>query len=98
MTTSGLGATDLGAERALGGLAKQFYDKLAKYYNVEKCTRFEPHVAEKIFQKWLSELEIDVQKEQFIASVYKEDGVIQQVTMTEAEGSKQRAVYKYSCS
>lgn len=83
MTTSGLGATDLGTERALGGLAKKFYDELARYYNVEKCTRFEPHVAEQIFRDWLSELKIDVQKEQFIASVDKEDGVIQQVVMAD---------------
>ena len=83
MTTSGLGATDLGAEQALGGLARQFYDEVAQHYKVEKCTRFEPHVAEQIFKKWLSDFEIDVQTEQFIAGVQKDNGVIQQVTMTD---------------
>ena len=51
MTTSGLGATDLGAEQAIGGLAKQFYEEIAAYYGIEKCVRFEPHVAKHIFKK-----------------------------------------------
>ncbi|WP_274308243.1 FAD-dependent oxidoreductase [Solibacillus daqui] len=83
MTTSGLGATDLGAEDALGGLAKQFYEEIAAHYQVEKCVRFEPHVAEGIFKKWLTEFKIDVQTEQFIESVVKEHQAIHQITMTD---------------
>lgn len=83
MTSSGLGATDLGAEQAIGGLAKQFYDEIAKHYGKEKCVRFEPHVAEHIFKTWLEEHEIDVQTEQFIESVLREGGQIQDITMTD---------------
>lgn len=83
MTSSGLGATDLGAEQAIGGLAKQFYDEIAKHYGNEKCVRFEPHVAEHIFKTWLEELEIDIQTEQFIESVLREGGQIQDITMTD---------------
>lgn len=83
MTTSGLGATDLGAEQALGGLAKQFYEEIAAHYQLEKCVRFEPHVAERIFKKWLGDFEIDVQTEQFIAQVVKEGSAIKKVIMTD---------------
>ncbi|MBD8034423.1 MULTISPECIES: FAD-dependent oxidoreductase [Solibacillus] len=83
MTTSGLGATDLGAEQALGGLAKQFYDEIAQHYGMEKCVRFEPHVAERIFKTWLQEQEINVQTEQFIESAVLENQSIQQVRMTD---------------
>ena len=31
MTASGLGATDLGAEQAIGGYAKQFYEEVAAH-------------------------------------------------------------------
>ncbi|MGN7478333.1 FAD-dependent oxidoreductase [Solibacillus silvestris] len=83
MTASGLGATDLGAEEALGGLAKQFYEEVAKHYGLKKCVRFEPHVAEGIFKKWLADFAIDVQTEQFIESVVKENKAIRQVRMTD---------------
>ncbi len=36
MTASGLGATDLGAEEAVGGLAKEFYQEIAYYYQRRK--------------------------------------------------------------
>lgn len=32
MTASGLGATDLGAEDAVGGISREFYQEIAKYY------------------------------------------------------------------
>lgn len=83
MTTSGLGATDLGAEQAIGGLAKQFYDEIAHHYRIEKCVRFEPHVAERIFKTWLEEHEIDIQTEQFIESALIENRQIQQIVMTD---------------
>ncbi|WP_339173826.1 FAD-dependent oxidoreductase [Solibacillus sp. FSL R5-0691] len=83
MTTSGLGATDLGAEQAIGGLAKQFYDEIAHHYRIEKCVRFEPQVAERIFKTWLDDHRIDVQTEQFIESVLLEGGQIQQIIMTD---------------
>ncbi|MEK3763735.1 MULTISPECIES: FAD-dependent oxidoreductase [unclassified Solibacillus] len=83
ITTSGLGATDLGAEQAIGGLAKQFYNEIANYYGMDKCVRFEPHVAEHIFSTWLQEQEIDVQTEQFIESAVLENQSIQQVRMTD---------------
>ena len=83
MTTSGLGATDLGAEQAVGGLAKQFYDEIAQHYGIENCVRFEPHVAERIFKTWLEEHQIDVQTEQFIETVLREGRKIEHITMTD---------------
>jgi hypothetical protein len=72
LTTSGLGATDTGDVRAIGGLAREFYAAVhAHYLRPEAWTRerreasagwrprggaqwrFEPHVAEGIFARWL---------------------------------------------
>lgn len=60
MTTAGLGATDLGSPYAVGGLSREFYDEVAKYYGVENQYKFEPKVAKQIFNKWLEENEVDV--------------------------------------
>lgn len=81
MTTSGLGATDLGAEQAIGGYAKRFYEEVSNYYGIENCVHFEPHVAQLIFKRWLDERQIDVQTEQFIAIVNKQNTTIIEVTM-----------------
>lgn len=53
MTVSGLGATDLGSENAIGGLSKEFYDAIAKYYGKDKQWKFEPKVARQVFEQWI---------------------------------------------
>lgn len=60
MTTSGLGATDLGSEHAVGGLAKQFYNEIAAYYVKEKQWTFEPKVTQKVIRQWLKDHDIPV--------------------------------------
>lgn len=32
ITASGLGATDLGAKESIGGLSREFYKEMGKYY------------------------------------------------------------------
>lgn len=81
MTTSGLGATDLGVEQAIGGLAKTFYDKVAQYYKKPKQFRFEPHVAQQIFSQWIEEYELSIYYKQYLKSVDKNDSKLQTVTM-----------------
>ena len=75
MTTQGLGGTDINNheefnnDTAVGGLALEFYKKVAVHYEItdfenqrnnSKTWRFEPHVAEKIFNDWLNEYSIPV--------------------------------------
>lgn len=62
MVSGGLGYTDVGDSRVLGGFAREFANTVADHYGVEVGTYAgpEPHVAEEIFQRWLDESGVDV--------------------------------------
>jgi len=81
MTASGLGATDLGAMEATGGLSLEFYKRIGKYYGEEIKQSFEPHVALKTFKNWLEEYDISVYYEQHLDKVEKVNGKIKSIMM-----------------
>jgi len=81
MTSSGLGATDLGKEAAVGGLAREFYQEVANYYQKDKQWTFEPKVAKQIFEKWISENQIPVFYNQHLDKVIMENGEITEIIM-----------------
>jgi hypothetical protein len=70
MVSGGLGATDTGNRQAIGGYAREFFDRVREHYTatygaksqqVKDCSdgfRFEPHVAELIFTKMLREAKV----------------------------------------
>src|SRR6266566_7847390 len=41
MTSGGLGATDIGNKAAIGGIAREFYHRIAQYYARDEAWRFE---------------------------------------------------------
>lgn len=41
MTSGGLGATDLGNKAAIGGIAREFYHRVARHYANDEAWRFE---------------------------------------------------------
>lgn len=96
MTASGLGATDLGAEDAIGGLSKSFYREVAKHYGREKQYTFEPKVAQAIFDRWMDDYEINVYKEQHLAEVTKHDNQIISIVME--DGTLYQADVFIDCS
>ncbi|WP_228479793.1 FAD-dependent oxidoreductase [Microbacterium abyssi] len=55
MTSGGLGYTDVGDVRALGGMAAEFRAAVADHYSVQvgRYAGPEPHVAEEILTRWL---------------------------------------------
>ena len=57
MVSGGLGHTDYGDRRVIGGLALEFYKRVARHYDTETWGLVgpEPHVAEEIFRRWLDE-------------------------------------------
>jgi len=60
LTSGGLGATDIGNKEAIGGLSREFYQRVNQHYNpgsdsTASMWTFEPHVAEKIFKEWIEE-------------------------------------------
>lgn len=62
MTTGGLGWTDLGDERVLGGMAAEFRRAWSERYGVPagRYAGPEPHVAEEVLTRWLEESGVDV--------------------------------------
>ena len=92
LTSGGLGFTDSGNVKAIGGLSREFYhrvymeyqkpetwnwEKMEQYGNQGQGTKamlhedktmwiFEPHVAEKILDAWITEMKIPVVRETFL--------------------------------
>ena len=62
MTSGGLGYTDLGDVRVLGGLARRFRQEVADSYGVApgRYAGPEPHVAEGILTRWLEQAGVTV--------------------------------------
>lgn len=72
MTAGGLGMTDVGNKHVIGGLSREFYQRVGTHYGVMEEWRFEPRVAEAVFDEWLAERGVRVFKQQFVAEVIKE--------------------------
>lgn len=62
MVSGGLGYTDVGDARVVGGMARAFAVAVAEHYGVEvgDYAGPEPHVAEEIFRRWLDDAGVDV--------------------------------------
>ncbi|GAB3615513.1 hypothetical protein GCM10027416_00700 [Okibacterium endophyticum] len=71
MTSGGLGYTDIGDRRVLGGAAARFRSAVARHYRVAPGVYAgpEPHVAEKIFTGWLESAGVEVFFGERVASV-----------------------------
>ncbi|WP_084782038.1 FAD-dependent oxidoreductase [Bacillus niameyensis] len=91
ITASGLGATDLGAKEAVGGLSREFYKRLGDYYGVEEQWTFEPKAAQYVFKTWLEENDIEVFYRQHLKAVVTAEGEIKELTME--DGTTYRGSY-----
>lgn len=58
LTTGGLGETDFGKKHVIGGRAGAFYQDLGKEYGRAEEWKFEPHVAAKVYDRYLSEARV----------------------------------------
>jgi FAD dependent oxidoreductase len=84
MVSGGLGYTDVGDLRVLGGAAARFRNAVADHYGVSPGAFAgpEPHVAEAIFERWLEEAGVDVVFGERVIAADVVDGVIRTVTLT----------------
>lgn len=75
MTSGGLGYTDVGDVRALGGLAARFRAEVAEHYGVPvgRYAGPEPHVAEQILVRWLERAGVDVRLRSPLRRVHTTD-------------------------
>jgi hypothetical protein len=87
MTSGGLGYTDVGDIRALGGMAAEFRAAVAEHYDVPlgRYAGPEPHVAEEIFQRWIDAAGVTLSLDARLSAVETQDGRIAAVTL--ANGS-----------
>lgn len=79
MTSGGLTATDIGNRNAIGGMAKEFYDRVGKLVD------FTPSSAEAMFLKMLAEEKIRVLFGRCLESVEMKDGKLASMTFETGE-------------
>lgn len=76
MTSGGLGYTDIGNKFVVTGLARDFYRRIGAHYGRLEQWIFEPSVAEKIFNDYVSRANLDVLYSHRIISASVADGRI----------------------
>lgn len=89
MTSGGLGYTDLGDLRAVGGLAARFRHAVADHYGVApgRYAGPEPHVAEAILTRWLEEAGVTVLLGHRLSSVETTGAQVTAVHLAPTSGS-----------
>jgi hypothetical protein len=93
MVSGGLGATDVGNALAIGGYSREFFDRVRDHYTtkygpasqqVKDCSggfRFEPHVAEEIFNDLLHKIRTPIHFGQRLDKVTMAGKKIASITM-----------------
>jgi hypothetical protein len=86
MLTGGLGRTDMDRqETVIGGLSREFFERVGKHYGEPISWRFEPSVAERILNDWLKEAGVPVMFNQRVASAEKRGGRISRLRTNTGE-------------
>lgn len=91
LTSGGLGATDIGNKAAIGGIAREFYQRLGQHYGTAEQWTFEPHVAEKTVRAMCREARVPVYYNQRLASVEKQGNRV--MSLSTEGGHRFRARY-----
>jgi hypothetical protein len=60
LSSGGLGATDIGNKQAIGGVSREFYRRLGRAYDQDEAWKFEPHVAEEVFDELIRAANVPV--------------------------------------
>jgi hypothetical protein len=84
LSSAGLGATDIGNKAAIGGISREFYQRLGKHYSQDEAWTFEPHVAEDTFKAMIADASVPVVYEARLDlkdGIEKADGKIIAITM-----------------
>ena len=85
MTSGGLGYTDVGDPRVVGGLAARFRREVADHYGVPVGAYAgpEPHVAEGIFRRWVDESGVELETGAVLVAVVTASGRITGVELAD---------------
>jgi FAD dependent oxidoreductase len=60
MVTSGLSYTDRGKTETIGGIPREFFERVGRHYNEPVEWGFEPHVAEQVLHDMLQQTHVEV--------------------------------------
>lgn len=60
VVSGGLGHTDIGNPRCIGGLSREFFERIGRHYGRDLAWYFEPHIAEQTFTDWAAEAGVRV--------------------------------------
>jgi hypothetical protein len=90
MVSGGLSHNDYGDRTVIGGMALEFYRKVAAWYDrpVYFWRGPEPHVGEKIFRDWLDEAGVSVLFEKRVMEVKLENYNISLITLSDGSSVK----------
>ena len=72
MMASGLGNTDVGDKRTIGGLANDVFKRISAKYGVAQSFNFQPHVGSEVFHDMLAETKVRLFTGRTLKSVTKE--------------------------
>ena len=84
MQTSGLGNTNAGQRATVGGLTREYHERVQRYYverygadspQVRDCQegfRFEPHVAQAVYEAWLQQAGVRLLLQESLVTVRKQ--------------------------
>ncbi len=89
MSSGGLGETDIGNKAAIGGVSREFYKRVGQKNGMAENWKFEPHIAEEVFNDMVKEAGAPVFYRQFLKSVEKNGARLLSITME--SGLKVRA-------
>src|SRR5947199_1634019 len=86
MLSGGLGRTDMDRqENVIGGLSREFFERVGKHYGQPISWLFEPSAAERILNEWLQEAGVQVIFNQRLAAADKRAGRIVRLRTTAGE-------------
>lgn len=90
LSSGGLGATDIGNKKAIGGLSREFYRRIGAHYGKAEGWVFEPHVAEGVFESFVREHGVEASRGKWLdrapgEGVALRDGRITSITMASGE-------------
>jgi hypothetical protein len=72
MMASGLGHTDVGDKRTIGGLAGEVFKRISAKYGVTQTFHFQPHVGSAVFHEMLAETKVRVLTGRTLKAVTKD--------------------------
>ncbi|MEK7765708.1 MAG: FAD-dependent oxidoreductase, partial [bacterium] len=91
LTSGGLGATDIGNEAVVGGLARDVYRRIGRAYGRDEVFRFEPHVAERVFETLSAEAHLSVVPGRRVTAVRAAGGRISSLQLDDGGAIEARA-------